>query len=373
MNHSFSFSSAQFDRIFPFYIRINHDLQVTGLGKSLVKVIPLSEGSLFNDYFSIPRPHTEIKHFDDLVSVQNQLIVLKSSLDTELTLRGQFELLEEAGEILFVGTPWFNSMEQITEKNLVINDFANHDPLVDLLHVLKSVELTNDDLKELISTINKQKTELKKANSNFKDVALFTEQNPDPLLRIDHQGNLIQNNPAAAKLDFIEFEGISYRNDAFFKLIVKDFEQKSDKWEIECSSNNIDYSFTCVPVLGEDYINFYGTDITRQKEYKLELEKLSLIVQKTVNAVIITDELGKIEWVNNGFENMTGYDLSEVKGKTPGGLLQGEKTDPETIAYMKKHIQNKEPFTCEIYNYTKTGEGYWLRINAQPLLMTKEK
>ncbi|MDN3642955.1 PAS domain S-box protein [Lutimonas halocynthiae] len=367
MNHSFSFSGAQLDRIFPFYIKINRDLQVTGLGRSLVKVIPLSEGSLFNDYFSIPRPRTEIKHFDDLVSVQNQLIVLKSSLDTELTLRGQFELLEEAGEILFVGTPWFNSMAQITEKNLVINDFANHDPLVDLLHVLKSVELTNEDLKELISTINEQKSELKIANSKFKDVALFTEQNPDPLLRIDHKGNLIQNNPAAAKLDFIEYEGVTYRNDAFFKLIVKDFEQKSDKWELECSSNNIDYSFTCVPVLGEDYINFYGTDITRQKEYKLELEKLSLIVQKTVNAVIITDANGKIEWINNGFVNMTGYELLEVKGKTPGSLLQGEKTNPETIAYMKRQIQNKEPFTCEIYNYTKTGEGYWLRINAQPL------
>lgn len=367
MNHPFSFSAGQFDRIFPFHIKIGDDLKMKGLGSSLVKIIPLSEGDLINNYFTVPRPRSVINSFADLVNLQNQVVLLESCTDTQLTLRGQFELLEEANEILFIGTPWLNSMEQITQKNLVINDFANHDALVDLLHVLKSVELTNEDLKELIKTINEQKNKLKIANSNFKNVALFTEQNPDPLLRIDHEGNLIQNNPAAAKLDFIEYEGVTYRNDEFFKLIVADFEQKSDKWEIECSSNQIDYSFTCVPVPGENYINFYGKDITRQKEYKLELEKLSLIVQKTVNAVIITDSSGKIEWVNNGFENMTGYKVSEVQGKTPGSLLQGEKTNPETIAYMKEQIRRKEPFTCEIYNYTKTGEGYWLRINAQPL------
>ena len=101
-------------------------------------------------------------------------------------------------------------------------------------------------------------------------------------------------------------------------------------------------------MLIKDYINFYGTDITRQKEYKLELEKLSLIVQKTVNAVIITDKNGNIEWVNHGFENMTGYHLSEVKGRTPGSFLQGEKTNKETVAFINtSQIIQLISFVCE--------------------------
>ena len=367
MTDSFSFSTAQIERLFPFYIRINQDLEVLALGRSLTKIYPLAKEKLFNQFFSIPRPLTEVDCFDDLVMLQNQLIVLKAHSEEELVLRGQFEWIEENNELLFVGSPWFNSMEQIGNKNLVINDFANHDPMIDMLHVLKSVELTNDDLKELISTISNQKNDLKKANIQYRDVALFTEQNPDPLLRIDYNGNLLQNNPAASKLDFIEYEGVLYRNDEFFKLIVIDFETKSDIWNIECISNDKNYSFTCVPVPDQGYINFYGTDITVQNEYKNELEKLSLIVQKTVNAVIITDASGKIEWINNGFVDMTGYELSEVKGKTPGSLLQGEETNPETIEYMKRSILNQEPFTCEIFNYKKSGVGYWLRINAQPL------
>ena len=127
MNESYSFSSTQFDRIFPFHIRINRNLQLTGLGKSLIKMLAHSDGSFFNDTFSIPRPHTLIATFDDLITIQDKLIVLQSVSDAKLILRGQFELLNDRNEILFIGTPWFSSMEQITKRNMVINDFAKHD------------------------------------------------------------------------------------------------------------------------------------------------------------------------------------------------------------------------------------------------------
>lgn len=41
-------------------------------------------------------------------------------------------------------------------------------------------------------------------------------------------------------------------------------------------------------------------------EKNLELEKLSLVASKTDNSVIIADETGRIEWVNDGFIRMTG-------------------------------------------------------------------
>ena len=95
MDHPFSFSPAQFDRIFPFHIRVGNDLKLKGFGSSLVKVISLSEGDLFNNCFTIPRPRCVIKCFDDLVTLQNQVVVLESYPDNQLILRGQFELLEE--------------------------------------------------------------------------------------------------------------------------------------------------------------------------------------------------------------------------------------------------------------------------------------
>jgi PAS domain S-box-containing protein len=46
---------------------------------------------------------------------------------------------------------------------------------------------------------------------------------------------------------------------------------------------------------------------TKQLSQKnLELEKLSLVASKTDNSVIIADDTGRIEWVNDGFIRMTG-------------------------------------------------------------------
>jgi len=373
MSNHFSFKEAQFNRLFPFYILINKDLKVVAFGKSISKLCDLQKDQNFNQFFSISRPQTVLNSFDDLIALQNQLVVMELSSDKKLMLRGQFEYKEETAEILFLGSPWFSSMEEVRENKLVIDDFAKNDPLIDMLHLMKTIEITNEDLKELISTTNEQKHELKKASKEFYDMALFPQQNPDPNIRINYDGDVLQNNPAASNLDFMEYEGNTYRNDLFFKLITSGIDKKIKRWNFEASSNNIDYSFDCVAMPEEGYINIYGRDITNKKLIQQELEKLSLIVQETINAVIITNSHGKIDWVNKAFEQLTGYDLSEVKGKTPGTFLQGKETNMETVAYMRQQIMDSKPFTCEVFNYKKTGEGYWLRINGQPIFDKKGK
>lgn len=96
-------------------------------------------------------------------------------------------------------------------------------------------------------------------------------------------------------------------------------------------------------------------------------ERLALVAELTDNAVIITDAQGYIEWVNRGFERVTGYRSEEVIGKKPGHLLQGPNSDPETIAYMREQIRRGEGFECDLLNYRKEGTEYWLHVDARPL------
>ncbi len=98
-----------------------------------------------------------------------------------------------------------------------------------------------------------------------------------------------------------------------------------------------------------------------------EAEKLALVASRTENAVIITDATGHTEWVNDSFTRLTGFRPEEVLGKKPGHLLQGEGTDPITVAYLSQAIRNGESFSCELLNYTKTKHPYWVRLNAQPI------
>lgn len=67
-----------------------------------------------------------------------------------------------------------------------------------------------------------------------------------------------------------------------------------------------------------------------------ELRKLSLIATRTKNGVIITDNHGHIEWINDAFTQISGYTIQDVLGKKPKDLLQGPKTDQTTRDILKK-------------------------------------
>ncbi|PAU95094.1 hypothetical protein CK503_02525 [Aliifodinibius salipaludis] len=109
------------------------------------------------------------------------------------------------------------------------------------------------------------------------------------------------------------------------------------------------------------------TDITTLKDKQQEIENLSRVAQKTQNMVIITDPNENIEWVNDAFVEVTGYQREEVMGKKPGALLQGPNTDPKTVRQISRKIEDQQTFSEEILNYTKEGEPYWLKLDVTPI------
>ncbi len=109
-------------------------------------------------------------------------------------------------------------------------------------------------------------------------------------------------------------------------------------------------------------------DITRQKEINSELEKLSRIARETKNGVIITDKYQCVEWVNEAFERLSGYTLSEIKGLKPGSFLQGPETDSAQVAYMHTQLRKKKSFEIDLINYHKQGGKYWINLQVQPIL-----
>lgn len=112
-------------------------------------------------------------------------------------------------------------------------------------------------------------------------------------------------------------------------------------------------------------------DIHQQKEYQQEIKKLSLVAEKTQNAVVITDQHKMIEWVNEGFTRLTGWTMEEVVNRKPGKFLQGPSTDPETLEKIRYNLFKKQRFSAELINYTKEGKPYWVRMDISPI--TDEK
>jgi diguanylate cyclase (GGDEF)-like protein/PAS domain S-box-containing protein len=108
-------------------------------------------------------------------------------------------------------------------------------------------------------------------------------------------------------------------------------------------------------------------DVTARHDLTKHAERLSLVVQKMTNAVIMTDARGCTEWSNEAFTRLTGIPPDDMIGHHPGSLLQGEGTDPATRSHMRACIERGEGFETEVLNYTRDAKPYWIGINCTAL------
>ncbi|MDX1587776.1 MAG: PAS domain S-box protein [Oleiphilaceae bacterium] len=108
-------------------------------------------------------------------------------------------------------------------------------------------------------------------------------------------------------------------------------------------------------------------DVTQEVAQREEVRMLSMVANETDNAVIITNPEGRIRYVNQGFERLTGYSNEEVKDRKPGDFLQGKHTDQNTVAKIRRSLDAREPFYDEILNYHQNGDPYWVSLAINPV------
>lgn len=109
-------------------------------------------------------------------------------------------------------------------------------------------------------------------------------------------------------------------------------------------------------------------DITEKKKVEEELQILSLVASKTNTGVTIADEDGNIIWVNKALEDLTGYSLTELKGRMLGDVLSNPNTDTDTILAARKKAVNKEASVIEVLAFKKDGNPIWLSAANTPVV-----
>jgi len=105
----------------------------------------------------------------------------------------------------------------------------------------------------------------------------------------------------------------------------------------------------------------------QKKPMDVDYKTLAYVASNATDTIVITDEHGCLLWVNDAFEKLTEYSLSEVLGKKPGSFLQGKNTDNATVKRLSDAIQNRLPIREEVLNYSKSGRPYWLDLSIDPI------
>lgn len=107
------------------------------------------------------------------------------------------------------------------------------------------------------------------------------------------------------------------------------------------------------------------TDISL-KQNDSELHALALGVAKSPNSVLIMNKFGRIEWINEGFKKLSGYQLYEVID-TQGEMLRPETND-QFLEKLAEVITTKKPVTHKYQNINKSGNSYWVSSTFTPVL-----
>lgn len=87
-----------------------------------------------------------------------------------------------------------------------------------------------------------------------------------------------------------------------------------------------------------------------------------------LEALVVTDAGGLIEWVNPAFTAMCGFALDELKGRKAGHLLQGPGTDRAAVERIRVALRNRQPHRTTLVNYHKDGTRYRADIRIAPIL-----
>ncbi|QDX39520.1 PAS domain S-box protein [Salarchaeum sp. JOR-1] len=116
-------------------------------------------------------------------------------------------------------------------------------------------------------------------------------------------------------------------------------------------------------------LSFYFREITERKEREEELQMKTRAMEEAPIGILITDpsqDDNPIIYANTGFERLTGYTKEEILGRNCR-FLQGEETDPEPVAAMRKAIDNQESVSVELRNYRKDGTRFWNHMTIAPI------
>ena len=108
------------------------------------------------------------------------------------------------------------------------------------------------------------------------------------------------------------------------------------------------------------------------QDVDISLNVLRVLASNSYDSILITDATkdAKIIYANKAFKTLTGYDPSEVLGKTPK-ILQGAATDKTVIARLLDALKRDGRFEGKAINYKKNGTPFIMHWRVLPVKVGK--
>lgn len=107
-------------------------------------------------------------------------------------------------------------------------------------------------------------------------------------------------------------------------------------------------------------------DITATKQAEADHKRLMAAVEQSGEAIVITDDLGTIQFVNPSFEQATGYTSQEVVGLNPR-ILKSGRHDDQFYRTLWETISSGMTWRGRMVNKRKDGTTYTEAASISPV------
>ncbi len=213
---------------------------------------------------------------------------------------------------------------------------------------------------------------------------------PDAILVVDETDEIVEANSRAASLtDYAESEllGRSLRDlcphddwDQYATTLRHAVERDgtvdtfTDGRPLElCRADDttvpVALSAGAVTVDGKRYRQLVLRDVTDRRERREELRLKDRVFDEVDVGLTIADadeEDFPLAYVNDAFEEMTGYERSDALGLNCR-FLQGPNTDPESVAEIRAVLDAEETLRTQLRNYRRDGTPFWNELTVTPI------
>ncbi|NIO33154.1 MAG: PAS domain S-box protein [Gemmatimonadetes bacterium] len=205
-----------------------------------------------------------------------------------------------------------------------------------------------------ISERRRQEQLLADQAATLAEVARFPEMNPGPVLRVDLEGTVLMDNPAAREVFGHELLGQSWREvcPGIDEAAWNDILEAREAVVLERCITDRDYLFTHRRDFEANLIFVFGADVTERKRAEQALreadELVRLLLNSTGEGIYGVDLQGNCTFANPACAKLLGFEsVDELLGRQMHELVHHTRPNGEPYPVEE----------CQIYRAFREGRG----------------
>ena len=196
----------QFAASFPFHVAIDRQGRILQVGASLLRLCPDARpGGELATIFTATRPAGRLDHA--LIAAYRDQLFLISHVVSGLVLRGEFVMQNDGETMIFLGSPWISDPSEIEARGLRFQDFALHDPAMDLLQVLQASRRSAAEAKQFAARLQEQRAQLRLAIERLRQeeiearkLAMIAARTDNAVVLTDPEGRIVWVNAGFTRI-----------------------------------------------------------------------------------------------------------------------------------------------------------------------------